>query len=72
MSNREHRVAIGPHDLRKIRKIFNTQETPIPRRRMAFYYNGQLDRWEVYDCGLIIANTTLMAHYEVDEGWIES
>ena len=67
----ENRAAISPTDLQFARDVFDAQITPIPHEQMAWYYNEEDDRWEVYDASADVGAGTLIAYYTVDSGWTE-
>lgn len=67
----ESRAAIAPTDLQFARDVFDGKGTPIPHENMAWYYNEEDDRWEVYDASSDVGAGTLVAYYTVDSGWTE-
>lgn len=68
----EYRASIGSNDLEAVREIFDGKITPIDHEFMSIYYNGDANRWEVYNRAAAVTGDTLIAYYEVDgAGWVE-
>lgn len=72
-ATKENQVAIAPSDLEQGRDFFAGKATPLDYEAMSFYWNDNLNRWEVYDRGADIdSSDTLIGHMDPDDGaWTE-